>query len=130
GAKSLGIVFSTFDLPHGAKLFLYDENLQTIFGAYDQRNMNPETGELAIEPFTGSQPDSVILEISFPADSPGVAAMVSQVSHDYRDVHRRENELDSGGGSGTEGSCTLVDVNCPEGDPFPNQKRATVRTLF
>src|SRR5262249_44164051 len=56
GAKSLGIVFSSFDLPEGGQLFLYDENLQTIFGAYDQRDRNPETGELAIEPFTGSQP--------------------------------------------------------------------------
>ncbi|HEX5010172.1 MAG TPA: IPT/TIG domain-containing protein [Planctomycetota bacterium] len=130
GARSLGLVFSSFDLPEGGKLFLYDENLQTIFGAYDRRDRNPETGELAIEPFTGSQPDSVILEISFPASAPGVAALVSQVIHDYRGIRSLENALDSQQGPGTEGSCPLVDVNCPDGDPFPNQKRATVRTLF
>jgi len=130
GAKSLGIVFSSFDLPEGGKLFLYDENLQTIFGAYDQRDRNPETGEFAIEPFAGSQPDSVILELSFPVDAPGVAAMVSQVIHDYRDVRRLEQALDLQEGDGTEGSCPLVDVNCPEGNPFPNLKRATVRTVF
>ncbi len=130
GAKSLGIVFSGFDLPEGGRLFLYDEPLQTILGSYDGRNRNPETGELAIEPFAGSPADSVILEISFPASSPPVTATVAQVIHDYRDVRSLELRLDQRGGDVPEGGCQEVDVNCPEGDPFPLQKRATVRTLF
>lgn len=128
-AYSLGLEFSHFDLPAGGKLFLYDDGLKNVYGAYDASNRIPDTGEFVIEPFPG---DSVIVEYSQPVDSTELANIVIRgVIYDYRDIFRLERALDDDAPSGApKGGCALIDVNCPEGNPYPNQKRATLRTLY
>ncbi len=128
GAKSLGLEFSRFDLPVGGKLFLYDAGLQNTLGAYDLRNRIPTTGEFVIEPFPG---DSLIVEYSQPAtlrEMPSI--VISGVIYDYRDVFELERGLNIPQANQTQATCNLVDVNCPEGAPYPLQKRSTVRTLY
>jgi hypothetical protein len=128
-AFSLGLEFDTFQLPQGGQFFIYDDALTHVYGAYDRSNTIPTTGEFVIEPFPGS---SVVWEYSQPLAAGELARIVIRsVIHDYKDVFELERQLDLFEGFGEpKGSCPLVDVNCPEGDPFPNQKRATVRTVF
>jgi hypothetical protein len=129
GAHSIGLEFSEFTLPEGGQVFLYDETLGTVHGAYGAENNQPN-GQLQIAPFPG---DSVIFEYVQPAvvhEAPRLR--LGTVIYDYRGLFELEQALaaDDGaqGGSGAGGSC-LVNVNCPDGDPYPLQKRATLRTL-
>jgi hypothetical protein len=133
GAHSLGLQFSEFRIPDGAALHLYSPDLETHFGAYTNENEQPD-GEWAIEPFPG---DAAILEYTQPAELGAVGRIaISHVVHDYRDLAALERRLDvqqhethAGETGGGGGGCT-VDVNCPSGDPYDNQKRATVRTVY
>ncbi len=127
GAYSIGLEFAHYSMPPGAKLFLYDPSMQTVFGAYDWRNESPD-GEFVTEPFPG---DQVILEYHQP---PGISEepriVVDRVIWDYRDVFELMRGLDTyGDDGGGAGGCALVDVNCPDGDPFENEKSATLRTF-
>ncbi|HKX45159.1 MAG TPA: IPT/TIG domain-containing protein, partial [Planctomycetota bacterium] len=127
GAKSLGLEFSRYELPPGGQLFVYDDGLVNVLGAYDQRNRIP-TGEFVIEPFPG---ESVILEYSQPGDIAAYGELVvSGVIYDYKDILALERGWNQPEGNETEGGCPLVDVNCPEGAPFPELKRAALRTFF
>lgn len=125
GAKSLGVEFAQYHLPDEGKLFIYDDDLVHVFGAYTQEEQIP-TGEFVIEPFPG---ETVILEYSQPS-SLGTRPLIELrgAIYDYRDVFAMEAALDAQTGIG-DGGCDKVHVNCPEGDPFPLQKRSTVRTI-
>jgi hypothetical protein len=124
GAYSVGLEFAAFHLPQGAELYVYDEPHEPVLGAYTAIN-HQENGQFVIEPFPGSE---ALLELDLPpgADERSLALAVGTLIHDYRDVLRAIPV--SGGGSGF-GSC-LIDVNCPQGAAWQNQKDATVRTLF
>lgn len=130
GAYSLGLEFSHYDLPVDGQLFVYDAAQRNVFGAYDHTHVIPHTGEFVIEPFPG---DQVTIEYSQPLSATKLPnIVVSKVIYDYKDIFRLEremNELDAGEGD-EEGGCSLVDVNCPQGTPYPNHKRATVRTVY
>lgn len=123
GSKSIGLEFSAFRLPNGAKLFAYSPDFQTVFGAFSAANHNPD-GEFAIRPLPG---ESIVLELQIP-DAVGEVPdlIVDHLIYDYRDVFQM---LATSAGSGAaEGGCS-VGVNCPAGAPYPELKRATVRTL-
>ncbi len=131
GAHSLGFEFSRFELPRGGQLYVYDEHLKNVFGAYEAVNEIPSTGEFVIEPFPG---DTAILEYSQPLSATSVGNIVIRsVIYDYKnvfDLERQLDEIERGPPGGYKSACDTIDVNCPEGDPFPNQKRAVVRTAF
>lgn len=130
-AYSLGLEFSKFDLPPGGQLFLYDDSFQNTFGSYEAVNVIPETGEFVIEPFPGS---SVIVEYSQPLSAMKLGQIeIRSAIYDYMnvfDMERSLEQLEQMSGPQLKGSCALVDVNCPDGNPYPNQKRATMRTLY
>ncbi|QDU66676.1 trypsin-like peptidase domain-containing protein [Engelhardtia mirabilis] len=128
GAKSIGLEFSEYWIPDGAQIYLYGDTLERVHGAYTSINNQPHD-QIQFAPFPG---DSVIFEYVQPAGVEGQARLeLGTVIYDYRDLFALEAGLDATGGlvggSGA-GSC-LIDVNCPEGDPYDLQKRATVRTL-
>lgn len=125
GAFTIGLEFDDFVLPEGSSVFMYDETLETVFGAYGAINNQPN-GEILMEPFPG---DSVIFEYLQPAGVTGTPELhLGTVIYDYRNVDAIDVEdfIDPGGVA--QGSC-LVDVNCPEGANWELQKRAVVRTL-
>ena len=119
-SKSIGLEFSSYDMPEGAILFAHSGDFTTTFGAFNDRNENPD-GEFTIQPIPG---ESAILELQLPADALGLPSIVvDHVIYDYRGVFELESTLNA-----EEGGCT-VNVNCPEGDPYPELKRAAVRTV-
>ncbi|GJM20861.1 MAG: hypothetical protein DHS20C15_07760 [Planctomycetota bacterium] len=128
GAFSLGLEFDRFVLPEGGKLFVYGANKSEVLGAYVRSSRHPVTSEFVIEPYPG---DTVVIEYSQPIGleaKPDV--QLRGLIYDYADLFGMESGLTpfAGDGGGAEGSCTH-DVNCPEGAPYDNQKRATVRTI-
>lgn len=86
-AYSINILFSEYELPEGAKLFLYTPDQSQILGAFNHLN-NSELGLLPVAPVHG---DEVIIEYQEPAgvDFSG-RLRISEVNHAYRDLRGDE----------------------------------------
>ena len=123
-AHSLAVEFATFELPEGAKFFVYHEERAEILGAYTNANRH-EDGGFVFEPYPGAE---IVLELNVPAGVATPTLRTRSVIHDYRNIFglmEGSVRLDA---NQALGPC-LIDVNCPQGDPYPNQKKATMRTL-
>jgi lysyl endopeptidase len=117
GAHSLGVVFSRFDLPRGAQVFLRNPASGEVLGAYGESTENPN-GVLAVQPLRGER---VVIEYVEPAGTlTRPALVVGTLVHDFLDVLARVQQ-----GSTLALSC-LVDVNCPQGANHQDVKRAVV----
>jgi hypothetical protein len=82
GAFSLGVLFTEYDLPEGARLFLYNSSRTHILGAFDHRN-NSEFGILPVSPVEGEE---LIIEYQEPASVAFSGKLtVGEVNHSYRD---------------------------------------------
>ena len=81
GALSLNVLFSEYELPEGARLFLYDAQQQHVLGAFTHQN-NSEREVLPVAPVQG---DRLIIEYQEPpkAAFPG-RLTIGEVNHAYR----------------------------------------------
>ncbi|MFQ6008954.1 MAG: trypsin-like peptidase domain-containing protein, partial [Candidatus Zixiibacteriota bacterium] len=119
GAYSINLIYDSFWLPEGAKFYIYNENRSQIIGAFTHRN-NKEHGQFATALVKG---DVSILEYYEPAnvEKPGIIS-IQRIVHAYKnlfDRHKAKEALDFG----ESGSCNN-NVNCPEGEPWQDDKRA------
>lgn len=116
-ALAMSPCFDDFSLINGYRMFVYDESKKVILGAYTSFN-NKENRLFSTELVPG---DHLVLEIN--AD-PGITGLpscvVSEISYVYRDLP------DFVGNRGTADDCE-VNINCPEGDNWQNQKRGVAR---
>ncbi|MFA7331891.1 MAG: serine protease [Candidatus Delongbacteria bacterium] len=121
GAHSLNLLYDEFDLPPGARLFLYGDDRSQVLGAFTDFNHNPD-GQFATQPLAG---DALTLEYAEPADAafPGRVG-ISRVVHAYRNVFGLAAERDYG----DSGACNN-NVACPEGDPWRTEIRSVVMIL-
>ncbi len=128
GAKSLAVEFELFGLSSGSRMFVFDHEVETILGAYTQQNEH-EDGGFVFEPFPG---ETLTLEIDVPRGEDEPLLYTRTLIYDYRDIfglmEGRVTISEDDGDSNLLGAC-LIDVNCPQGDSWNLQKRATVRTL-
>lgn len=87
GALSLNVLFSEYELPEGAQLFLYNADQSKVLGAFNHLN-NSELGLLPVAPIEG---DSLIIEYQEPlaAAFPGKLC-VGEVNHGYRSLRGLE----------------------------------------
>ncbi len=124
GAYTLSALFSSFRLPAGASLFVYNDDHSHTLGSYDERNVK-EDGEFSFEPVAG---DAMTLEYYEPAVVTGRGELrLSAVIHDYRDILTL---LDSKVGPGDASGACEVDVKCPQGAPWQSQQRAVTVLLI
>lgn len=81
-AYSINVLFTEYELPEGARLFLYTPDQSQILGSFNHQN-NSELGILPVAPVNG---DELIIEYQEP---PGVEfagrLKVGEVNHGYRD---------------------------------------------
>ncbi|HZL98836.1 MAG TPA: IPT/TIG domain-containing protein [Planctomycetota bacterium] len=128
GAYSLGLLFSQYTLPGGSSLFVYGDGWAGLVGGFDDRN-NKEDGEFSIAPVPG---DAITLEYVEPAAvaAAGLSARlrVGAVVHDYRDLYA----LIDGGkvGPGDAAGACEIDVNCPQGASWQEEKRAVTLLII
>lgn len=82
-AYSINLLFSKYELPKGASLFLYNANQTQIIGSFNYLN-NSEKKLLPVRPIDG---DRIIIEYQEPKDvSFHGALQVGEVNHGYRDL--------------------------------------------
>ncbi|HIF28258.1 MAG TPA: serine protease, partial [Candidatus Marinimicrobia bacterium] len=104
-AYSINLLYDRYLLPEGSKLYVYDEDMNTVLGAFTNENNKPHE-TFSTSPTKG---DITILEyfepynVSFPGE-----IQVNSVVHAYRDIFFNENR-----GYGDSGSCNN-NVNCTE----------------
>jgi len=119
-ALSIYTIFNNFYMPEGAKLFAYNPNKSLILGAFTNQN-NREDGVFAIAPIPG---DEIILEYYEPANVVGQGRLfISQLVHGYKDIFGYvQNQADA--------LACNININCPIGAPWVEEKRAVSRITF
>ncbi|MFZ6052536.1 T9SS type A sorting domain-containing protein [Halocola ammonii] len=121
GAEALNIYFSNYFIPEGAKLFVYNADKTFWDGAYTSAENN-QHGLFLSEMVYGER---IVLEYYEPA---GVTSRpkieIDGIGYFYRGVYNYLEE--SRGGSDP----CQVDINCPEGDEWQDEKNAVVRLLI
>lgn len=118
-ALSLELYFNEFALPHGAELYIFDDDGDQVLGAYTHRN-NKTSGRFSVDMILG---ESLNLEYREPMDVLGQGELsILDVAYRYRNVIGY-SELPQGGGS----DACQVDVRCPESEGWDDQVDATVR---
>jgi hypothetical protein len=120
GALATAAYFDAFRIPEGGKLFLYNEEKTQVIGAFTAANKSP-SGYFATELIAG---EHLILEYDQPAGSQVLPSIhLYAIDYAYRgvgflDPYRYQPE--------SSGTCE-VNVNCPEGDSWQNEKKGVNR---
>ncbi len=114
GALSMNVIFDTYNLVPGDRVFIYNEDRSDVIGPFTHLN-NKEWNGLATLPISG---ETLIVELHqlSPAATNQSELSIGQVTHGYRDIFgyaRRTYEK----GLGDSGSCNN-NVICPVGDPW------------
>jgi len=102
-AKSLKLLFSKFNIPQGASLFIYNDDYSVVYGAYTRANVSADS-TFAIADFPGNELTLEYYEPSMAAFSGRV--VLSKVSQAYRDL------TDVMSTATTAEDSLYVDVNC------------------
>ncbi len=116
--------FSPFNIPAGAELRIYDPELKKV-QHYTAADVRP-IGRMWTPPIAG---DTLIAELYMPEKLRGVdpGLHINQVSHGYKPfgaIGRAKADKSIG----ESGSCN-IDVNCPLGAAWQNEKRGAVILL-
>jgi hypothetical protein len=117
GAFSINLIFDRFALPDGARLWV---PTMPVRARRVHQRAQPAARHVRDRALAG---DAVTLEYVEPAAAPIGSLRVSQVVHAYRDI------LGDGakrGGSTKAGACN-INVNCPLGANWQDQKRSVAR---
>jgi len=115
GAKALNVYFDDFNLPSGAKLFIYNSDKTDIVGALTEFN-NDESRLMATRAIQGEQ---ITFELILPANVAETPALhISEIGYIY---NYKKHDSDKGA------DYCLVNVNCPEGNNWQEQKRGVVK---
>jgi hypothetical protein len=117
GALAISTSFSRFHLPAGSRLFIYNTSRTQILGAYTSYN-NKEDEIFSTELLMG---DTIIIEYDKAEGSiEPVELEIGSVGYAYRMVYPDDDE-------NTRAGACEVNINCPEGANWQDQKRGVAR---
>jgi len=85
GAYTINVLFSEYDIPEEASLFLYNPDRSVVLGPFTNAN-RPEGGEFSVSPVAG---DELIVEYHEPSTARYTGKIrITEVNHDYRGLFR------------------------------------------
>ena len=121
GAYSINLLYDRFLIPDGAELFIYDNDMNTVLGAFTSQN-NKDHETFSTAPTKG---DVVIIEYFEPhnVDFNG-EIQINRVIHGYKDIFYPDETR----GYGDSGSCNN-NVNCPEFVDWAEEVRSVAMIL-
>lgn len=118
GAQALGVYYDNFWLPYGGELYLYNADKSQVIGAYTEENNNADcvfANQLV-------QGEVVTLEYYQPEEqSIDPIISISEVAYNYRGFYYHSDP--ERGGS----LWCMININCPEGDDWQDEKRGVVK---
>ena len=121
-ATSISFLFNYFAPVEGVKLFIWDANRTHFLGAFDIRNRHSSKVLATSLLYT----DKAVVEMHVPISLESYGEMrISQVVHGYRPIINPDAAYfsDMRGPFGSSGACN-INVNCPEGAAWQQQKRS------
>lgn len=119
-ALSINVTFSKYNLPEGAKLFIYSYDKQYSIGAFTSFN-NKESGYLGTSPVLG---DDIVIEYFEPSDVDFEGELeIETIAHAYRDIFKIANAVSKDKDFGDAGSCNN-NVVCEEAEDWEAQVRS------
>jgi len=122
-AIAVSVRFNEFDIPKGAKIFIYDAEQTHVIGSFTALNKQAN-GMLATSLVYG---ESIIVQLELPNrySSDEVNLNIDQVVHTYRGLQSKFEELKElqRGPFGNSGACN-ININCPEGDDWQVEKKS------
>jgi hypothetical protein len=109
---SIGLVFENFRLKEGERLYIYNSN--EILGAYTQNN-NSSNRVMTVRPIKGNE---AIIEFSTPLSLSNAGTFtLTTISLGYKNIYSAEDPCN-------------ININCPEGMAWQNEKRAVVKLVI
>jgi len=127
GAYSVGLVFASYDLKPGVKLFIYDPAQQQVKGAFTSGN-NKKSRVLPVGHIPG---DEVIIELQVPEAMVDYGELeLESLSHAFLKTGYNTTDAEDcpAGVFGCSQAC-MLDVNCVEGDDWWLVKPSVVRVF-
>jgi len=116
GALTINLMFKDSKIPEGCELYVYNPEKTFVLGKFTQNHL--VDGQLGTELVPGN---AVIVEYYVPANVSDVGSLdLYKVSHGYRTSEEYSEKA-----FGSSGSCNM-NVNCPDGAPWSNQKRGAI----
>jgi hypothetical protein len=120
GALALGVVFSYYNLPEGAELYFYSADKSWLEGPFTAAQNHNHHIYRTPEVYG----DAAVLEYRQPAGVVGNVKLETRgILHFFRMVEDPRAEQFKN----VESDPCEVDINCPEGDAWANEKHAVVR---
>ncbi len=120
-AHSINLLYDRFIIPDGAEMFVYDQNMTTVLGAFTSKN-NKSHETFSTAPTKGQ---NTVIEYFEPYDVDfNGEIQISRVVHAYKDVFYPEESRDYG----DSGSCNN-NVNCPEFIDWEDEVRSVAMIL-
>ena len=115
GAYSLQLIFKSFVIPPGARLFLYNPEMSQVLGGFTNQNTNADSG-FVVSDIVGN---SVVVEYFEPDQAPYEGRIIiGSVGKGYKDIF----DLTSG--------TSYVNINCGEGKESMTDKHAVCKMTF
>lgn len=127
GAWSLNLIFDRFQLPAGAELYVYND-AGDVRGAFTDE-LNQPHGMFATEPLAG---DALTLEYIELQDGALGELRLSEVIHAYRNILATpvDNKASHGAAGLLKSGACNINVNCPLGANWQDQKRSSARLIM
>lgn len=120
GAHSINLIFSQYELPEGANVFIYNADKTHFIGSFDHTNNKPH-GKLGTTLIKG---EAIIIEYFEPKEVAGLGKLtVGSVTHAYRNLFHSLNK-----DYGDADACT-ININCPEGDDWQTESKSVVMLM-
>jgi hypothetical protein len=115
--------YDKFDIPVGGKLYIYNKDRSQVLGAYTEEE-NPQKTEYSTEFVAG---DMVTLEyLAPPSTDHETPIIISGVVYGYNNLYIEEPEVGQRYVTSRASDPCEVNINCPEGDNWQDQKKGVV----
>lgn len=114
-AVAISVYYSKFNIPQGAKLYIYNGDYSHLLGAYTKQT-NPSGEEFATEFVAG---DNLIFEYVASAQDEEPQIEIEKICYGYKNLRVVENDK----------LVCMVDVNCSEGDNWQDEKDGVIKMV-
>ncbi len=123
-ATSINLLFSSYEIPIGGQMTIWSSDRKDYLGVFNHLN-NKDYGSLAVGLVHS---DRIVVEYYQKARATEQANIeIGTIVHGYRTVINKWEDL-SKGPFGNSGSCNM-NVNCPDGDDWQEEKRGVALIL-
>lgn len=119
-AQTINLTFSNTEIPEGNELYVYNSQRDFILGKFTANHLYK--GELGTELIPGEEIIVEYLISQMNVNNQG-NVVISQVTHGYRSLKDFQEKA-----FGSAGACNM-NVNCPDGAPYKDQRNSSVLIL-